>query len=124
MLTYNQMVVDTQQTASVDVLFQALSDGTRRDVLRSIGGGEYSVSQLALRYPMSFAAVQKHVSVLERAGLVTKHRKGREQIVRARDEGLREAQAVLADLESLWRGRVDRMTELLADEPLPKGTTA
>ena len=122
------MVVDTLPAErGVDELFQALADPTRRDVLRRVGGGEYSVSQLATRYPMSFAAVQKHVAVLERAGLITKHRRGREQIVRACDAGLEQAQAVLADLESLWRGRVDRMAELLADESnesdesLPKG---
>jgi DNA-binding transcriptional ArsR family regulator len=72
---------------------------------------------------MSFAAVQKHVAVLERAGLITKRRRGREQIVQACDEGLHHAQEVLADLESLWRGRVDRMTELLTNETLPKGST-
>jgi len=125
LITYNQMVVDTHTPErDVDELFQALADPTRRDVLRRVGGGEYSVSQLARQYPMSFAAVQKHVAVLERAGLITKRRRGREQIVQACDDGLHQAQAVLADLESLWRGRVDRMTELLANEPLPKGPTS
>jgi DNA-binding transcriptional ArsR family regulator len=117
------MVVDTLiPEPGVDELFQALADPTRRDVLRRVGGGEYSVSQLATRYPMSFAAVQKHVAVLERAGLITKHRKGREQIVRARDEGLQLAQAILADLELLWRGRIERMADLLANESPPKGS--
>ncbi len=125
LITYNQMVVDNlTPERDADELFQALADPTRRDVLRRVGGGEYSVSQLARQYPMSFAAVQKHVAVLERAGLITKRRRGREQIVQASDDGLHQAQAVLADLESLWRGRVDRMTELLANEPLPKGPTS
>ena len=124
LLTYNQMVVDTvTRERAVDELFQALADPTRRDVLLRVGGGEYSVSQLAQQYPMSFAAVQKHVAVLERAGLITKRRRGREQIVLARDEGLRRAQAVLADVESVWQGRIDRMTQLLAEEPPPKGPT-
>ncbi|MFL6071099.1 MAG: ArsR/SmtB family transcription factor [Actinomycetes bacterium] len=119
------MVVDSATSErGVDELFQALADPTRRDVLRRVGGGQYSVSQLAKQYPMSFAAVQKHVAVLERAGLITKHRRGREQIVLAREEGLLRAQAVLADVESVWRGRVDRMTQLLAKEPPPKGPTS
>lgn len=124
LVTYNHMVVDTLTAErGIDELFHALADPTRRDVLRRVGGGEYSVSQLAKQYPMSFAAVQKHVAVLERAGLITKHRRGREQIVLAREEGLRRAQAVLADVESVWTGRIDRMTQLLANESKSKGLT-
>ena len=128
LVSYNQMVVDSLRAKradhSVDVLFHALSDTTRRDILRCVGGGEYSVSQLAERYPMTFAAVQKHVALLERAGLVRKKRRGREQIVHAHDEGLARAQRVLDDLEDLWRGRIDRMSDLLtAESPSTKGTT-
>jgi len=104
--------------ATADRLFHALADATRRDIVQRAGGGGHSVSQLAERYPMSFAAVQKHVAVLERAGLVTKERSGREQIVRADTAGLRRARELLDGLESLWRGRVDRMTTLLdAEDP-------
>ena len=125
LVTYNQMVVDTLTPEhGIDELFHALADPTRRDVLRRVGGGEYSVSQLAKQYPMSFAAVQKHVAVLERAGLITKNRRGREQIVLGREEGLLRAQAVLADVESVWRGRVDRITQLLANESKSKGPTS
>jgi DNA-binding transcriptional ArsR family regulator len=109
------MVVDKvdDRDAEADLLFHALADGTRRDIVVRAGGGEYSVSQLAESYPMSFAAVQKHVAVLERAGLVTKARRGREQIVRADAVGLRRAREFLDGLESLWRGRVDQMATLL-----------
>ena len=81
-INYNLMVVDELSNRAVDELFHALADTTRRDILRRCIAGEPSVSRLARAYPMSFAAVQKHVAVLERAGLVTKERRGREQLVR------------------------------------------
>ena len=108
------MVVDTRDER-VDRLFHALSDPTRRDILARTMSGEHSVSALARRYPMSFAAVQKHVAVLEAAELVTKERRGREQLVRGNVEALRVVQLVLDQLEAVWRGRIDRMGELLAD---------
>jgi DNA-binding transcriptional ArsR family regulator len=96
-----------------DRLFHALADATRRDILRRSAAGELSVSRLAGLYPMSFAAVQKHVAVLERSGLVTKERRGREQLVRTDAGALARARQALDELEATWRGRVDRMTELL-----------
>lgn len=78
--------------------------------------GEQSVSELADRYPMSFAAVQKHVAVLERAGLVTKHRHGREQRVRGSPGALRDAHHVLDQLEAIWRARIDNIDEILDPE--------
>jgi DNA-binding transcriptional ArsR family regulator len=79
--------------------------------------GEPSVSRLAATYPMSFAAVQKHVAVLERAGLVTKERRGREQLVHTDGDAVGRARSVLEELEAVWRGRVDRMADLLAQVP-------
>jgi len=101
------------EAAHTDRLFTALADQTRRDILRRAMVGEEGVSELASHYPMSFAAVQKHVAVLERAGLVTKKREGRRLVVTTRVEGLRTARRLLDQYEELWRGRVDRMTELL-----------
>ncbi len=96
-----------------DRIFAAMADATRRDiVLRAIGGRE-GVAELAGHYAMSFAAVQKHVAVLERAGLVTKQRSGRRKVVRTNMEGLRLARGLLDQYEALWRGRVDRMTDLI-----------
>ena len=96
-----------------DHVFAALADATRRDiVLRALGGSE-GVAELAGHYPMSFAAVQKHVAVLERAGLVTKQRSGRRKVVRTNVEGLRLASSLLDQYEALWRGRVERMTNLI-----------
>ena len=96
-----------------DRVFAALADATRRDiVLRALGGHE-GVAELAGHYPMSFAAVQKHVAVLERAGLITKERSGRRKVVRTDIEGLRLARDLLDECEALWRGRIDRMTDLI-----------
>jgi DNA-binding transcriptional ArsR family regulator len=98
-----------------DRMFGALADHTRRDIVRrAIDGGE-GVAEVAGHYPMSFAAVQKHVAILERAGLVTKQRIGRRKVVRTNLEGLRVARRLLDQYEGLWRGRIDRMTELVND---------
>lgn len=113
---YNRMVVDEISEADADRLFHGLADATRRDILRRCVRGEPSVSRLAEAYPMSFAAVQKHVAVLERAGLVTKERRGREQLVRPDPDGVGRAQRVLDELEAVWRGRVDRMAGVLAGQ--------
>jgi len=96
-----------------DRMFGALADHTRRDIVRrAIDGGE-GVAELASHYPMSFAAVQKHVAILERSGLVTKQRIGRRKVVRTNLEGLRVARRLLDQYEELWRGRINRMTELV-----------
>lgn len=100
-----------------DALFHALSDRTRRDILRRILAGEQSISQLAALYPMSFAAVQKHVAVLERAGLVTKRRSGREQLASGDVEAVRSVASMLDEIEAIWRGRIDRIDLLLSDAP-------
>ena len=100
-----------------DRMFGALADPTRRDIVRRAIDGQEGVAEVASHYPMSFAAVQKHVAILERAGLVTKERVGRRKIVRANLEGLRVARRLLDEYEALWRGRIDRMTELVARDP-------
>ena len=100
----------------VDRLFQALADRTRRDIVRRTMIEDASVSALARRYDMSFAAVQKHVAVLERADLVVKQRRGREQLVRCNVDTVRRAQGLLDQLESIWHDRLDRFEQLLGDE--------
>ncbi len=110
------MVVDQESDADVDRIFHALADGTRRDILARTLEGERSISALAELYPMSFAAVQKHVAVLEGAGLVTKERRGREQLVRTDVDTVRRARVLLDGIEELWRARVDRIDDLLATE--------
>ena len=110
------MVVDEWTDEAVDEALHALADSTRRDILRRCAGGEPSVSRLADAYPMSFAAVQKHVAVLDRAGLVTKRRIGRRKVVRTSVEGLRVARRLLDQYEALWRERIDRMTDLITGD--------
>jgi DNA-binding transcriptional ArsR family regulator len=118
------MVVGELTDEEVDGLFHALADATRRDILHRCTQGESSVSRLADVYPMSFAAVQKHVAVLERAGLVTKERRGRQQLVRTDGVVVGQARMVLDELEAAWRGRVERMADLLARLPGETGQGA
>jgi DNA-binding transcriptional ArsR family regulator len=99
-----------------DRVFHALADVTRRDIVRRALEGEHSVSALARSYPMSFAAVQKHVAVLEEAELVTKRKRGREQLVRSNVDTIRAASGLLEALEAMWRERIDRFGEVLADQ--------
>jgi len=108
--------IDDEQA---DALFHALADRTRRDVLRRVLVKEQSVTQLAANYPMSFAAVQKHVAVLQRAGLLSKRRDGRQQIAHGEVAAVRSVASMLVELEDLWRGRVARIDELIANEVLP-----
>ena len=115
------MVVDQASDAVDDRIFHALADGTRRDILVLAVGGRYSVSALARRYPMSFAAVQKHVAVLEAAGLITKERRGRERLVRTDVETVQRARVLLDGIEELWRARMDRIDDLLEAEKRTTG---
>lgn len=111
------MVVRTDPDSDeVDRIFRALADATRRDIVRRTLAGEATVSQLAEAYDMSFAAVQKHVAVLAGAGLVVKHVRGRERVVRGNPDTIRRAQALLKSYAELWRSRVDRLDDLLADD--------
>ena len=105
-----------------DLLFAALSDETRRDIARRAVTGEEGVAELARHYPMSFAAVQKHVAVLERAGIVVKQQVGRRKVVRINIDGLRAAQRLLDQYEQLWRDRVARMTGLINEKETPELT--
>jgi DNA-binding transcriptional ArsR family regulator len=104
-----------------DALFHALADRTRRDIMRRVLAGEHSVSTLAAKYDMSFAAVQKHVAVLEKAGLLTKRRSGREQLARGDVEAVRSVASLLIDLEQIWRGRIARIDDLIASDTEPEG---
>ena len=108
------MIVEDEDRA--DAFFHALADRTRRDILRRVLAGEHSVTALAASYPMSFAAVQKHVAVLERAGLLSKRRQGREQLASGDVEALRSVASMLTELEDVWRGRIARIDELIQED--------
>lgn len=108
----NAVTPATLTAPDIDRVFAALADATRRDIVRRAIHGAEGVAEIAEHYPMSFAAVQKHIAVLERAGLITKQQVGRRKVIRADLEGVRRAQRLLDQLEVLWRGRVQRMTEI------------
>ena len=112
--TVRERPADRAEQERTDRLFHALSDSTRRDIVTLVLQGEHSVSDLARRFPMSFAAVQKHVAVLERAQLVAKQSRGREQLVRGQISTVRHAYELLEQLETIWRDRIDRFGEILA----------
>ena len=112
------MVVEhARPSDQTDLLFHALADATRRDIVLRVLDGEWSVSALAREYPMSFAAVQKHVAVLERAEIVIKKRRGREQLVTANMDTVRSASRHLEQLEAVWRTRIDRLGQILSASP-------
>lgn len=112
--TYNHMVVLVRTTPpDFDRMFAALADHTRRDIVRRAIDSEEGVAEMASHYPMSFAAVQKHVAILERAGLVTKHRVGRRKVIHTNVQSLRVARRLLDQYEEMWRGRIDRMSEIV-----------
>lgn len=113
------MVVTGAENAVIDRVFHALADATRRDILERVIRAEESVSGLARHYPMSFAAVQKHVAVLERADLVTKQRRGREQVVHADLTAVRRAARLLDAYEELWLHRARKIDEILKDGDFP-----
>ena len=104
-----------QDEERADAFFHALSDRTRRDILRRVLAGEHSVTALAVTYDMSFAAVQKHVAVLERAGLLTKRRHGREQLASGDVDAIRSVASMLTELEDVWRGRILRIEALIQE---------
>ncbi|BBZ63492.1 putative transcriptional regulator, ArsR family protein [Mycolicibacterium monacense] len=112
---YIRAVTDRDEDRA-DAFFHALADRTRRDILRRVLAGEHSVSALAAKYEMSFAAVQKHVAVLEKAGLISKRRQGRQQLASGDVEAVRSVASMLTELEDVWRGRIARIDDLLSKE--------
>lgn len=115
------MVVETlDREKHTDRLFFALSDATRRDIVTQTLDRERSVSELGRLYPISLTAVQKHVEVLVDAGLVSKHRRGREQLVRGEIDELRRAHELLDALEALWRARFERFEDVLTETTVQK----
>lgn len=116
LVTYNPMVVYELTDDATDRIFQAMADATRRDIVARVMNAEYSVSRLSEHYAMSFAAVQKHVAVLERAALVNKRRRGREQLVTGNAETLNRATRLLESYEQIWIDRTRAIAELLATQ--------
>ncbi len=109
-------MVEYQTSSSLDQVFRALGDATRRGMLASLSSGERSVGQLAEPFDMSLAAASKHLKVLELAGLVRREVQGRTHICRLEPGPLSDASAWLKHYEQFWTARLDRLEQLLLDE--------
>ena len=100
----------------LDSIFHALSDPTRRSILRDVSAGEKTVGEVARPFALTLAAVSKHLNVLESAELIARERRGSFQIVRLRSESLREAEEWIVYYEQFWKGQLDRMAKFLEGE--------
>ena len=105
-----------EQSFYLDNIFSSLADPTRRDILQRLIDARYTVSQLAEQYDISFAAVAKHVAVLEKAKLIRKQKRGREQVVRIAPQAMRDANYYLKQYEMLWSGRFNEIDDLLKED--------
>jgi DNA-binding transcriptional ArsR family regulator len=103
-----------EDSAVLDRTYRALGDATRRRLLATLGAGEARITDLAGPLPMSFAAVARHVAVLEKAGLIEREVRGREHWLSVRPGALADAEAWIADQSALWQGRADALAEHLA----------
>ncbi len=102
-----------QNAATLDRVFHALADPTRRAMLRKLAAGERSVGELAAPFDMSFAAAAKHVKVLEGAGLLSKAIDGRTHRCRLEARALAEADRWIAYYQHFWMGRLDALETAL-----------
>lgn len=105
-----------ERIINLDTIFQALADQTRRDILKRVSKAELSISKLAEPYKMSFAAIAKHVSVLEAAKLVTKRREGKQQIISIVPKTMIVASTHLEKYEKMWNARFDALEKLLEEK--------
>lgn len=112
-LSFNHMV---KSNVSLDLVFGALADATRRDILKRVSRGEHTISELAKPYAMSFAAIAKHVSVLEKAGLITKRQSGKEKVIQIQPKAIKVAAACLSEYEKVWGARFDALEKLLEED--------
>ncbi len=105
-----------EYTISLDAVFGSLADPTRRDILQRLLDGELTVSEIALPYDMSLAAISKHLKILERAALIIKRKVGKERVVGVRPGAFAEANQYIASYQRLWEERFDRLDTLLKEE--------
>jgi DNA-binding transcriptional ArsR family regulator len=122
---FNHMV--ELHTHTLDTVFHALGDVTRRAMLRQLSTSERTVSELAAPYDMSLAAASKHIKVLESAGLIRREIKGRTHLCRLEPSPLSSAHEWLGHYEKFWTSRLDILERLLREEdqrkPAPPETT-
>ncbi len=109
---FNYMVELTMQ---LDTIFSSLADSTRRDILMRVSKSNLTISELAQPYNITFAGVAKHVAVLEKAGLISKRRRGNEQIVSVSPKAVSLATSYLGEYEKIWQERFNRLEKLLTE---------
>jgi DNA-binding transcriptional ArsR family regulator len=107
------------ESETLTPIFHALSDATRRGMLRALADGERTVTELAEPFPISLAAVSKHIKVLENAGLIRREVRWRTHVCRLAPEPLAEAHDWLGFYERFWTDRLDTLERLLRDETAP-----
>jgi DNA-binding transcriptional ArsR family regulator len=105
-----------EYTFSLNLIFHSLSDSTRRDILKRVGRQEMSVGEIAAAYPLTFAAISKHLKVLEKASLIVKRRNGKEQIVSLAPGALAEAADYLKFYQQMWEERMDALEQYLQED--------
>ncbi len=105
-----------ESSVALDRIFAALADVTRRDILKRVSRAEQNISSLAKAYTISLAAIAKHVSVLEKAGLITKRRSGKEKVIQIQPKTIKVAAAYLSEYEKIWSARFDALEKLLEDK--------
>ncbi len=105
-----------EYTMNLDSVFGSLADPTRRDILQRLTRSELSVNEIANPYDMSLAAVSKHLKILEKARLVIKRRKGKQQIVELAPKTLNEANDYLERYRQMWEERYDALEILISKE--------
>ena len=109
------MVKSSRQSAEarLDAVFQALSDATRRSILRELAIEEKTVGQIALPFKISLAAVSKHLKVLARAELITREKRGSFQVVRLNPGPMRDAARWMSFYDRIWNKRLDSIQTFL-----------
>ncbi len=105
-----------EYTLSLDSIFSSLADPTRRDILQRVSLQALTVSDVAKVYDMTLAAISKHLKVLERAQLIRKERRGKQQFVIASPIAVQNAAEYLRGYEALWSERFDRLDQLLKED--------
>ena len=105
-----------EYTLNLDSVFGSLADPTRRDILQRVADRELSVGEIARAYNLTFAAISKHLKVLEKAQLVIKRRRGKEQMVSLSPQALADADEYLRQYRQLWENRLDALEVLLERE--------
>ena len=104
------------KTQELDNIFHALSDPTRRSILRDLGKREKTVGEIARPYRMSLAAISKHLKVLELARLINRRKAGSHQFVRLNPETLKTAEEWISYYEQFWNERLEALRNLLEIE--------